>query len=70
MARKRCRRYDAPGDAHALTFSCYRRLPLLSRDRTREWLVEAIEQARACERFYLWAYVILPEHVHVLIRPQ
>ena len=70
MARKRCQRYDDPGHAHELTFSCYRRLPLLSRDRTREWLVEAIEDARGRERFDLWAYVIMPEHVHVLIHPR
>jgi putative transposase len=70
MARKRCRRYDTPGDAHELTFSCYRRLPLLSRDRTRGWVVEAIDRARGQERFDLWAYVIMPEHVHILIRPR
>jgi putative transposase len=70
MARKRCRRYDVPGDAHELTFSCYRRLPLLARDRTRGWLVEAIAAARLKARFDLWAYVIMPEHVHLLIRPR
>jgi putative transposase len=70
MARKRCRRYDEPGHAHELTFSCYRRLPLLSRDLTRGWLVEAIEDARVRERFDLWAYVIMPEHAHILIRPR
>jgi putative transposase len=70
MARKRCRRYDEPGHAHELIFSCYRRLPLLSRDRTRDWVVEAIERARELERFDVWAYVIMPEHVHVLIRPR
>src|SRR5438270_10796043 len=70
MYRKRCRRYDEPGHAHELTFSCYRRLPLLSRDRTRRWLVEAIEQARRRASFDLWAYVIMPEHAHVLLRPR
>jgi putative transposase len=33
-------------------------------------MVEAIGEARVRERFDLWAYVIMPEHVHVLIRPQ
>src|SRR5438105_3542553 len=70
MARKRCRRYNEPGHAHELTFSCYGRLPLLSRDRTRGWLMEAIDEARTSERFDLWAYVIMPEHVHILIRPR
>ncbi|QDV38862.1 REP-associated tyrosine transposase [Tautonia plasticadhaerens] len=67
--RKRCRRDDEPGHAHALTFSCSRRLPLLSRDRTRRWLVEAIEEARSRACFDLWAYVIMPEHAHLLLWP-
>ena len=33
--RKRVRSYNVPGHAHELTFSCFRRLPLLSCDRTR-----------------------------------
>jgi putative transposase len=43
---------------------------LLSRDRTRRWLVEAIDEARQLARFDLWAYVIMPEHAHVLLFPQ
>src|SRR4051812_3350826 len=70
MIRKRCRRYDDPGHAHGLTFSCYRRLPLLSKDRSRSWLVDAIEEARRISRFDLWGYVIMPEHVHLLICPR
>jgi putative transposase len=70
MARKRCHRINEAGHAHELTFSCYRRLPLLSRDGTRQWLVEAIEKARDQLRFDLWAYVIMPEHVHVLLCPR
>jgi putative transposase len=45
------------------------RLPLLNRDRTRQWFVEALAQARDKLGFELWAYVIMPEHVHLLIRP-
>ena len=70
MHRKRCRRYDIPGHAHALTFSCYRRLRLLANDRTRGWLIEAMEQARDRTGFDLWAYVIMPEHVHLLAAPR
>jgi putative transposase len=70
MIRKRCRRYDDPGHAHALTFSCYRRLPLLSKDQTRRWLIEAIDVARRLVHFDLWAYVIMPEHAHLLLAPQ
>ena len=58
------------GMPRALTFSCYRRLPLLSRDRTRGWFVEAIEEARSLACFDLWAYVIMPEHAHLLVWPR
>ena len=56
--------------AHELTFSCYKRLPLLNRDRTRRWLIEALHDSREKQSFELWAYVIMPEHVHVLLFPQ
>jgi putative transposase len=68
--RKRVRSHNEPGHAHELTFSCFRRLPLLSRDRTRQWFVEALEQARRRLNLALWAYVIMPEHVHVIVWPR
>jgi putative transposase len=70
LPRKRVRHFDLPGDAHFLTFSCFHRLPLLSKDRTRKWLVEAIADARIKHGFELWAWVIMPEHVHLLINPR
>lgn len=68
--RKRLRHYNNPGDAHELTFSCHQRLPLLTRDRTRLWLIEAIEKARRNLAFDVWAYVIMPEHAHLLVWPR
>jgi putative transposase len=65
-----CRRFNIPGHAHELTFSCFQRLPLLERDRTRGWLIEAIGEARKRERFDLWAFVIMPEHAHLLVHPR
>src|SRR6266850_1310847 len=67
--RKLRRAFDLPGHAHELTFSCHLMLPLLDRDRTRQWFVEALAAARARYRFELWAYVIMPEHAHVLLFP-
>jgi len=32
-------------------------------------MIEAIDRARAKHAFHLWAYVIIPEHVHLLIWP-
>jgi putative transposase len=68
--RKKCERIETPRHAHALTFSCYHRQAFLSRDRTRQWFADAIEESREKHPFDLWAYVIMPEHVHLLIRPR
>jgi putative transposase len=68
--RKKVKHYDLPGDAHYLTFSCYRGLALLSKDRTRQWFVDGLAQAREKHHFDLWAWVIMPEHVHLLICPR
>lgn len=68
--RKTCRRYNEPGHAHSLTFSCFCRRPFLSRDRARLWLVEALDRARQKHAFDLWAYVIMPEHLHLLVWPR
>ena len=68
--RKVRKSFNDPGHAHELTFSCYKRLPLLSKDRTRLWFIEALDRARRRWRFDLWAYVIMPEHAHVLLLPR
>jgi len=68
--RKSVAHIDEPGHAHALTFSCFRGLPLLSKDRTRQWMLEAIDLARCMHEPALWAFVIMPEHVHLLIFPK
>jgi putative transposase len=67
---KSCERWNESGDAHELTFSCFRGLPLLGKDQTRRWMVDAIRRARQRYAFDLWAYVIMPEHVHLIIRPR
>lgn len=67
--RRHRRNYNIPGHAHELTFSCYRRYPFLTADRTCHWLVESIEDARREWQFDLWAWVFMPEHVHLLVRP-
>ena len=66
--RKKVKHYDN-GEPHFLTFSCYRRMQLLSKDRTRQWFVDALSEARNLHGFQLWAWVIMPEHVHVLLWP-
>ncbi len=68
--RKRCVRYNEPGHAHCLTFSCYDGLPLLSEERVCRWMIESLEAARGRHAFDLWGYVLMPEHVHLLLSPR
>lgn len=68
--RKNRKVYDRDDDAHFITFSCNRRLPLLTKERTCCWLIEAIELSRRKNPFALRAWVITPEHVHLVLLPQ
>ncbi len=67
--RKQCHRFNDAGHAHALTFNCFQGKPFLKNDRSRKWLADAIEFARDKHQFHIWAYVFMPEHVHILIWP-
>jgi putative transposase len=68
--RKTCRRYNTPGDAHFLTFSCFRRQQFLIGDRARTWLGESLTAACRRHDIALWGYVFMPEHVHLLVKPR
>jgi putative transposase len=61
------KRYYGRGDLHFLTFSCYRRLPLLGTAWARNVFVEALTEIRERYEFLLVGYVVMPEHVHLLI---
>jgi len=67
---KRRRRYDEVRAPHELTFSCFHHFPFLSRDRTRQWFVDALKAVRPKWPIDLWAWVIMPEHVHILVAPR
>jgi putative transposase len=58
------------GQARHLNFACYRRDRFLDRDRTRAWFRDALETARRTWQVELWAYVLMPEHVHLLVFPR
>jgi putative transposase len=61
---------NEPGHAHELTFTCFRGCPFLKAERTCQWLAAAVSEARQEFDFALWAYVFMPEHVHLLIWPR
>lgn len=61
---------NEPGHAHELTFSCYRRFPFLRAEQTCQWLADEIDKARSELNFSVWAYVLMPDHAHVLLFPR
>ncbi len=52
---------------HFVTFSCYRRCPLLCSPSRRELVERALEDTRRSYRFFVTGYVVMPEHVHLLV---
>jgi putative transposase len=67
--RKLVKHYHEPGDLHALTFSCYKRQPLLTNDAWRQQLARCVESAGEELEMRLAAFVFMPEHVHLLVVP-
>jgi putative transposase len=65
--KNKLRRCYGQGDLHFLTFSCYRRLPLLATAHARNLFVKILDEVRSRFRFPLIGYVVMPEHVHLLI---
>jgi putative transposase len=66
MANKLIRHYGR-GHLHFITFTCYRRLPLLGSIRARNVFVNILGQVRDRYGFSLVGYVVMPEHIHLLV---
>ena len=63
----RLHRYYGAGYSHFITTSCYQRLPLLGSSRNRDLFLQVLEQVRRRYRFVVVGYVVMPEHVHLLL---
>jgi putative transposase len=63
----RLSRFQQAGDTHFLTFSCYDRQPYLAIEAARELFERTLEQMRRRYVFYVFGYVIMPEHVHLMV---
>jgi putative transposase len=60
------RRYGM-GHLHFITCSCYRRRPLLRTERARNLFLTILSEIRERYDFALLGYVVMPEHIHLLI---
>jgi putative transposase len=61
--------YNTPGHAHELTYSCYRKLPNFADEIACRIFLDSLRRAKEKFCFHLWAYVVMPSHVHLLIWP-
>ena len=55
------------GDLHFITFSCYHRLPFLGDPQARDGFLRILNWVRLRHQFQLFGYVLMPEHVHLLL---
>lgn len=61
------KRYYGSAHLHFITFSCHGRFALLGTVRARNAFVRALNEVRAKYGFALVGYVVMPEHIHLLI---
>src|ERR1700744_1675892 len=61
------KRYQDVGDLHFVTFSCYHRHAYLLGSGAKDLFVDALERIRLRYELEVVGYVVMPEHVHVLL---
>ena len=61
------RRYQQEGDDHFVTFSCYRREAHFATPASKDTFLDSLELTRRRYRFEVLGYVVMPEHVHLLV---
>src|SRR5450631_2152676 len=60
-------RFHQSGQSHFVTFCCYHRRRLLTTDESRRIFESALERVRRSFRLQVYGYVVMPEHVHLLL---
>jgi REP element-mobilizing transposase RayT len=61
------RRFQQSRQLHFITFSCYRRQAKLAPQSASIVFENSLEQTRRAYGFGVLGYVVMPEHVHLLI---
>jgi len=60
-------RFYGGRDLHFLTFSCYQRQPLFNNSARCDLFLQILERVRRRYRLIVLGYVVMPEHVHLLL---
>jgi putative transposase len=61
------KRFHESHQLHFLTFSCYRRRPNFESIPSRTTFESALERVRQQHGLCIYGYVVMPEHVHLLV---
>jgi len=61
------KRFQKAETLHFITFSCFHRLPFLEASEPKDTVEAVLEQTRARHQAKVYAYVLMPEHIHLLI---
>jgi putative transposase len=61
------KRFQQARCLHFVTFSCYHRAPLLATPQARHIFEQTLERVRRWYGLYVTGYVVMPEHVHLLV---
>src|SRR6266496_3686438 len=64
------KRFQQTNHRHFITFSCYKRQPFLHTEEAKDTLQQILEQTRKRQGLRIAAYVLMPEHVHLLTKPE
>jgi len=59
--------FQQSGQLHFLTFSCYRRRPNFATPHSRACFESSLERVRQSYGLCVYGYVVMPEHVHLLV---
>jgi putative transposase len=60
-------RFYGGNDLHFLTLSCYQRRPLFRNEAYCDLFLKILDRVRRRYRFVVLGYVVMPEHVHLLV---
>jgi putative transposase len=61
------KRFQQTRQPHFLTFSCYKRRPNFGTPESRSTFAAALERVRQQNELCVYGYVVMPEHVHLLV---
>ena len=60
-------RYEDKAHARYLTFGCYHHYHLFQHSDLCQLFLDHLDRIRKQENIHVWAYVIMPDHVHLLV---